>query len=70
MSANPEYSVFFAVMGASSAMVFSGNYSLIIKLFLNININRASGSCWGLIFKCHFFFSNIALAYLVHRTRC
>ena len=56
MSANPEYSVFFAVMGASSAMVFSGNYSLIIKLFLNININRASGSCWGLIFKCHFFF--------------
>ena len=66
---NPEYSAFFAVMGASSAMVFSGNYSLFIKLFMNINLNRESGSCWALIFKYHFI-SNIALAYLVHRTRC
>lgn len=27
---SPEYSPFFAVMGASAAMVFSGNYHTII----------------------------------------
>lgn len=30
----PEYSPFFAVMGASAAMVFSGNYHTIITFHI------------------------------------
>lgn len=38
----PEYSPFFAVMGASAAMVFSGNITrspLIFKMFVNYTMS-------------------------------
>lgn len=47
-SESPEYSPFFAVMGASAAMVFSGNYDNSITIFTIaifksfVNSNRIS----------------------------
>lgn len=32
----PDYSPFFAVMGASSAMVFSGNYVSFVSVFFHV----------------------------------
>lgn len=32
----PDYSPFFAVMGASSAMVFSGNYLSFVTVYIRV----------------------------------
>lgn len=54
----PEYSPFFAVMGASAAMVFSGNYHILYLSFLYVTV------CCDIVFAyslCIYFTPNRGL---------